>query len=183
MPTKKNLVGRTIGLLHVLKEVDNIVRDWKRGKKAKHRIGRKGGPLWKCRCRCNQVVIKSTRQLTEVRIPACVDCVRIAYRKRPFEHLYTRLLHNKRHSVNLTYEQFLEFTKIDRCFYCRARVEWAEVSGQGASYNLDRKGNVLGYDENNCVVCCGRCNRAKGCDFTFDEWVRIGRVIKNFGVR
>jgi hypothetical protein len=178
MPAKKNLSGRTFGLLLVLKEVYPVIRDWKRGKKANRKIGRKGGPLWKCRCHCKRVVTKSTRQLTEVWIPACRECVRIAYRKRPFEHLYNRLLHNKRYPVKLTYDQFVRFTKQSHCFYCRAEVLWATVSGHGASYNLDRKNNALGYSARNCVVCCGRCNHAKGDYFTFKEWVLIGRTIQ-----
>lgn len=49
--------------------------------------------------------------------------------------------------------------------------------------NLDRKDNSRGYDIDNVVVCCGRCNYAKGSHFTHDEWKKIGIVIKGFKKR
>ena len=72
--------------------------------------------------------------------------------------------------VSLTYEEFLEFTKTSKCFYCDAAVKWKEFSSGGYGYNLDRKDNSLSYTKENCVVCCKRCNMGKRDTFTFEEW-------------
>jgi hypothetical protein len=43
---------------------------------------------------------------------------------------------------------------------------------------LDRKNNLLGYSYNNCVACCWPCNKAKSGEFTYEEFLLIGKVIK-----
>jgi hypothetical protein len=105
-------------------------------------------------------------------------------KKEPFGILFKRILDTaKRKNVvcSLTYEQFLEFTKISNCAYCGESVSWLEHVPTGyrgkSGYNLDRKIPSLGYTENNCVVCCPICNWAKNSLFSHEEFLEIGVVI------
>lgn len=99
-------------------------------------------------------------------------------RKRPYESLYNTFVDaNKgRYQVDLTYEEFREFTKHDRCHYCDAKITWAEYNrnANGYRYNLDRKDNTLGYSKDNLVACCLRCNYGKGFSFSYEQWRQIG---------
>lgn len=84
--------------------------------------------------------------------------------KTPYKRLYNRLVagaKRKNRKVTLTYEEFLEFTKINRCDYCNDPVEWIPHGKTAIKYNLDRRKNNLGYSKNNCVVCCTECNFLK----------------------
>src|SRR5208337_525608 len=104
-------------------------------------------------------------------------------KKPPFLWLYNKVKYEAKkghRTFTLTFAQFLKFTKRD-CFYCGAEITWRpHASRLGRNYNLDRKDNARGYEKNNCVTCCGRCNRAKSYHFTFKEWVLIGRTIRTF---
>lgn len=74
--------------------------------------------------------------------------------------------------MDLTYEEFVEFTSTLRCHYCQSEVTWAEfnVDKHGNNYNLDRKDHTKTYSKDNCVVCCARCNWGKQDQFSYDEW-------------
>jgi hypothetical protein len=61
--------------------------------------------------------------------------------------------------VELTYDNFLAFTEIKKCHYCGEPVDWQPYNKQTS--NLDRKDNTKGYGVENCVVCCGTCNKMK----------------------
>jgi hypothetical protein len=32
----------------------------------------------------------------------------------------------------------------------------------------------------NCVVCCGRCNKSKSNTFSYEEWLAVGGAIERF---
>lgn len=82
---------------------------------------------------------------------------------------------------SLTFKQFLRFTRIKKCHYCKAEILWTpHALPNKRCYYLDRKNNDRGYEQSNCVVCCSRCNRAKSKYFTYTEWMRIGKVIRSF---
>ena len=84
--------------------------------------------------------------------------------------------------VELSYEEFVEFSKITNCHYCNAEIVWANFNRntkRATSYHLDRKDNNIGYTKENCVVCCPRCNRGK-CDmFSYDEWFAMTKVFRD----
>jgi hypothetical protein len=84
--------------------------------------------------------------------------------------------------TQLTYRQYVKFTKIKNCHYCGVSLTWAyhKVKGKSAAYNIDRKDSNKGYTIDNCVACCPRCNWAKNADFSYDEWIEIGKTIKKF---
>lgn len=104
----------------------------------------------------------------------------------PYHWLYTELkiaAKNGEKSLDLTFEDFLTFIKIQTCHYCSGPVAWSMRSRRrnengklvknSASYNLDRKDNDKGYSVTNCVVCCPKCNAVKGNTLTYDEMLLL----------
>lgn len=57
------------------------------------------------------------------------------------------------------------------CHYCGL-----ELSEFG--YGIDRVDCSKGYELINCVPCCTECNTAKSDNFTEEEMVLIGEVIR-----
>lgn len=126
----------------------------------------------------------------EIRVPPskirnysgkCASCVS---RKKPFGVCYKRLLSNckiKFITNTITYEQFVNFTKIKNCEYCDSKIEWTEYTSAdhgSVAYNLDRKDALKGYSEDNCVVCCKICNWSKNDLFSHEEFLQIGKAIR-----
>ena len=103
-------------------------------------------------------------------------------RKRPYEVNYNSLIQRARHPVLITYEQFAEFSRIKECHYCGEEIVWIEYrqKGKGAASNLDRKDSTKPYEVDNIVVCCARCNYAKNTHFTYEEWKKLGSVIRSW---
>jgi len=105
-------------------------------------------------------------------------------RIRPYEALYNAFvgLNKGGREISISYEDFLEFTKIDTCYYCGNTVHWSEhnVGQNGPSYNLDRKDNDLWYTKENCTVCCKSCNRTKSNRFTADEFLVMMQALKAY---
>jgi hypothetical protein len=164
---KANLIGKTFGDLTVTNKqgVD------------KHR-----NVLWQSECKCGGTSISTTGSLCSGRVNRCRQC---AFFLRPYEALYKRFLRVVRtgkaqHKVNLSFRQFLGYTKIKSCHYCWAHIPWSKYSGEGnkGAYFLDRKDNTKGYSFKNCVVCCVRCNRGKGYSFTYREWRLMTAVFR-----
>lgn len=102
----------------------------------------------------------------------CPSCVS---KTRPYQHLYGMLVATARHRnlvVDLTYEDLVEYTKVDECTYCGSKIEWEMWSGPkgySKAYNLDRKDNAKGYSKDNCVVCCTACNFIRRDELTHEE--------------
>src|SRR5271166_2590785 len=143
----------------------------------------KGGNLiWKCKCACGAIKNIPGGHLTKKRRPTkSCGCLKKEFmtvmnwggRLRPYEslyHLFLRAAKTTSHTVGLSYEEFLQFTKQTTCHYCNGLVTFEMYSPKGARYNLDRKDNNLGYSKENCVVCCWMCNNAKGNRYTYAEW-------------
>jgi hypothetical protein len=103
---------------------------------------------------------------------------------RPYESLYKNMLNQARKrslSAPLTYEDFLSFVGTAHCHYCESLVDWAMYNpntGERNRYNLDRKDNDVGYEKENLVVCCKRCNYGKGDRFSYEEWVVMTAALK-----
>lgn len=160
-----DLIGKRFGRLLVVSRATNY----------------KGKATWNCQCDCGDTRVNSGTHLRTGQLTSC-GCYRAENaaairRKRPYEALYNSVARRSksRYDSSLTYEQFLSFTKEDRCGYCYAPVVWAEFAitnhGHTAAYNLDRVDNSKGYHVDNLIVCCGRCNKAKSDHFTHDEWM------------
>lgn len=142
--------------------------------------------LWDVVCTCGREYISLGQTIT--RTNKCRWCAhkkpRPYRRKRPFEAMYNIFVGRARYPVSLTYEQFAELAQQHECHYCGAEIIWQEYRRSskrgGNGSNLDRKDNSGPYSLNNVVVCCGRCNYAKGSHFTYDEWVQIGNLIRRW---
>ena len=82
--------------------------------------------------------------------------------------------------MEISFEQYVEFTKQVECHYCGAEVTWEKFlkKDQSPPYNLDRKDNEKGYTIDNVVVCCKVCNYTKANRFTYEEFLLIGHVLR-----
>lgn len=102
---------------------------------------------------------------------------------KPYEALYNNLVYkaSKRGvSANITYLEFLEFTRIKECHYCNTVIKWSirNLLKNGSKSNLDRKDNLIGYSKENCVVCCWKCNNSKGNRYSYEEWYTMNRCFR-----
>jgi len=137
---------------------------------------------WWCRCICGTEREVHGGNLMHGGSLGC-GCTKERRRLRPYEALYRTIQReNEDKLVELTYEEFLDFTKIKQCHYCEAPVEWTEfhLVRNGSRYNLDRKDNSIGYSKENCVVCCKRCNRIKSDHLTYEQMLQIGALIRTW---
>lgn len=136
------------------------------------------------RCSVCSKIIKCKPYYLEKHSGKCRSCV---MRKPPFFHVYTRFVNTakyEKHQNELSYEDFLVYTKIDKCHYCMKSVPWMEYCYANNNYTrggyfLDRKDNRKGYSKQNCVVACTRCNKGKGAHFTYDEWFGMTQYLRN----
>ena len=113
-------------------------------------------------------------------------CVGFAWRnsRGPFESVYNTLVSaSKRRGIpcEITYKQFLEFTTVGDCEYCTRPIRWKSRGGVKAGHHLDRKDNLQGYFRENCVVCCGECNRIKSSIYTHEQMLIIGKLLASLG--
>lgn len=166
-----DLLGRRFGKLLVIQEIDPV------------------GYRRKCLCRCDCGTVTNVFVHNLVRkklfTKSCKRCGSLATRKRPYEAIYNRLkrVAKKINKGLLSYEEFLLFTRKNDCQYCGALVEWTKhfaTTRESSRYNLDRKNNKKGYRANNLVVCCKSCNFTKGDRFTYEQFLKIGEVIRSF---
>jgi 5-methylcytosine-specific restriction endonuclease McrA len=113
----------------------------------------------------------------------------------PYHWLYAVLQHSAKReekTLNLTFEDFLTFTKNQKCFYCDAPILWYECSRyrdetgkllrRSQAYYLDRKDNSKGYSIENCVVCCSRCNAIKGNTLNYEEMLLLREGLRKISI-
>jgi len=83
----------------------------------------------------------------------------------------------------LTKEEFIYWYENQEksCHYCKRTVEKIKNDTLGFNNRLtiDRKNNNIGYQINNIVLACYRCNSIKGDYFTEQEMQNIGQIIEN----
>lgn len=162
--------GRTIGVRYVLG------KDLERSKRWK--------PTWIVRCKCGHVFSCLSQALTLKHCMMCAHKGPRPYRRlRPYEATYNIFRSRAKYPVSITYEQFAELARIAECHYCGEKIQWQEYRHQvhgGTGSNLDRMDSAKPYDQDNVVVCCGRCNYAKNDHFTYEEWLQIGTVIRSW---
>jgi 5-methylcytosine-specific restriction endonuclease McrA len=73
------------------------------------------------------------------------------------------------------------------CHYCGIEEDdfckiWGEYFyggiKRGRILEIDRKDDRRGYDRENCVLACALCNMAKSDKFEYEEFKRVGNVIR-----
>jgi hypothetical protein len=112
----------------------------------------------------------------------CRRCVQLGI---PYLHIYNELKNhgNKKVEFNLTFEEFLEIIKEDKCHYCSSGIIFNKHSkfmskGLSRAYQLDRKDNYKGYTKDNLVVACWDCNRLKSDRFTYEEFMKFSPILQ-----
>jgi len=77
-----------------------------------------------------------------------------------------------------TQDEFISWfnSQIQICHYCGItnylHQKWMKQKTH-TSLEIDRKNNSKGYTINNIVLACRRCNMAKNCVFSYNEFVKI----------
>ncbi len=86
--------------------------------------------------------------------------------------------------------EFIEMIKsTDTCFYCGISIPevnqlaykeqlFNKQFSRGFVLEIDRINSNQEYKRDNCVMCCYWCNNAKTDEFDKDEFIIIGRAIK-----
>ena len=150
---------------------------------------------WFCRCDCGTYRSLQASGLVNGRSQSCGCWGREIrpqkYRKRPF-HVAYKVVQKRAKKKNiecLSYEEFLEFTKIDMCHYCGCHVIWTPhtrkynkkaLGGHGElggwrTY-LDRIDSSLGYTPDNIMVACVKCNVGKNTD-SYNDYLSRCRAV------
>jgi hypothetical protein len=71
-------------------------------------------------------------------------------------------------SWSITQDQHAHVTRDGVCHYCGG-----DITTAGSS--LDRMDNARGYEPDNVVACCQRCNVEKGSTISYEEYVWLWR--------
>ena len=84
--------------------------------------------------------------------------------KRMIIKQYVRHAKDRNIEYSLSEEKFIELIE-QPCYYCgieSSNIIKTKNYKQGYPYNgIDRIDSLKGYTNENCVPCCGRCNKAK----------------------
>lgn len=172
MPRLIDLTGRQFGSRTVLARAEEN--------------GACGQVRWRYVCTCGTVGIAGSQAVrASKRCVVCNDKSRL----RPLEARYNHLVFQARKrgiACSLTYDDYVAIARYPSCHYCGSALCWHPfVRGGhsrvgGSASNLDRADNSRGYERGNVVPCCARCNQAKSYFFTYDEWRRIGALIRSW---
>ena len=87
--------------------------------------------------------------------------------------------------VNIIEEDFIEWYRQQeqKCFYCgrtlgQIQNDETQFKGRAKRLQIDRIDSNKGYEINNIVLACPRCNSIKNNFFTKDEMLKIVNVFK-----
>lgn len=137
---------------------------------------------WNCVCDCGNSAVLRSSSLWKQRTKSC-GCLKIeaviksskksgVKRRKPptvasFNALYSsykRRSEKKKIVFELTKEEFKIITS-KNCFYCdqtpEQRYKTQEYHEDYVYNGIDRIDSAVGYCINNCLPCCGYCNKAK----------------------
>lgn len=157
-------------------------------------LGRRphGQYWWHCRCICGGSKDTTTGQLRGGRTRSC-GCLYIGGstgKGIPRHHLrkpgtamrsllaaYRCSALTRRHAFTLTESEFGNLTS-GPCHYCGAPPAQLHKTRTDAYLHsgIDRQDNTRGYENDNCVSCCGACNALKGKYSAADFLVLVRRI-------
>lgn len=153
--------------------------------------------IWECKCDCGNTVFISRGNLYKSRSCGCShieQARKMGKAKRKAEGYSARNKLMRKYEAharyrnlefNLSSNQFNNLTK-QTCYYCgKEPFQVVNLRGCNGTYTyngIDRLDNTRGYTIDNCVPCCGTCNKAKMKMSVneFADWIR--RVYRNFAV-
>ena len=164
-----NEVGKKYGMLTVLSQ-ESPAKD--------------GHIKWKCRCGCGEITIVSGNKLRSGDTKSCSCAKSLEDGEAAFNKMVRGMIKNAK-IRNLTWdiscEQLRELTK-QNCHYCGIEpLQCMKSDSNNGDYiynGLDRADNSKGYELDNVVPCCGRCNRAKNAYNRDDFLLWIEKVYK-----
>lgn len=146
---------------------------------------KRGHFLWTCQCDCGKKVLVAGSNLLRGNTKSC-GCYKKerhlqTITKSPYYWLFTKLRSSARYTkrtCDLTFADFLRFTKTKTCHYCQGPIVWyphrtKTLGNVAGAYYLDRKDGAKGYSVENCVVCCPLCNYIKSNRLTYDEMMLL----------
>lgn len=110
------------------------------------------------------------------------------YRYNP-RGIYCELKHGakiRKIDINFSKEEFINWYNSQEqiCHYCNRtwlQIEKSNDTNQRGRLTIDRKDNNKGYELNNIILACNRCNTIKSNYFTEEEMLEVGKIIKNRG--
>lgn len=144
-----------------------------------------GRLLWHCRCDyCGKEFNTRGYHLRKGITRSC-GCKRIEFARQKttkpkgqasFNILYNRYKRRAEQrglKFDLDKSAFKKLTSTD-CFYCGQKPQqqtvYPKINGTYIYNGIDRKNNKNGYALDNCVPCCGICNRRK-MDMDFKDFI------------
>lgn len=161
MPLAVNIAGKRFGRLLALR-----------------RIRENGKTYWECQCDCGNLkrialinLGRNTYSCGCLRKDACRERER---RKNHPTHgrvlsYYKRNAKLRNVPWNISVEDFTSLISGD-CFYCGKPPKKRTLADNEICFNgIDRVDSKRGYEPNNVVSCCDRCNWAKN-DMSFEEF-------------
>lgn len=165
MPAKKDLTGKKFGKLKVLEFSHS------------QKMGNYTFRMWKVRCDCGTLKTVKGAHLMSGDTKSC-GCYNKAHLAPGEASMNTLISNYKRHAKNrnldwgLSKEEVRKVTKLN-CYYCgsepKQEARNKRCNGTYIYNGIDRVDNSKGYFLDNCVPCCGVCNRLKS-DMSYTEF-------------
>lgn len=149
-----------------------------------------GKSRWRCKCECGNITIVPAYDIINGRTKSCGCLLKeTSYKLNLKKHgesafnniycTYRKGAENRGYEFNLTKEEFKKLVD-SNCFYCGAppaNEKKSRFNNGSYFYNgIDRVNNNLGYEPDNVVPCCWRCNEAKKVS-TLDSFLSWARSI------
>lgn len=154
--------------------------------------------LWMCRCDCGKEF--HVRERAAKNRWACWSCtvsknvhdrflqkhkiLNLALKKRVYRE-YKRDAIKRNLSFNLNLDEFINIVE-QNCFYCGSVPQvykqdipyTSQHDGTWLRNGIDRIDSNKGYEMNNCVPCCAKCNYAKHT-MTIEEYKKFIKQVYN----
>jgi hypothetical protein len=113
-------------------------------------IDRIRGRRWECKKCANERIKRYYREHPRILIPLTIQW----YKQRFCKLRNNALKRNK--EFNLTINELIDLLNGKKCFYCGDKFK-----DKNNPRTIDRFDNNIGYNKDNCYLCCWYCNKMK----------------------